>query len=161
MQQLIDECDFVGMSFYRPVSVPPTVDDFVRGIDYFRSEFSQHGLKLPRSKPLHFSEVGIGGGFNDDDEAHEARKAAETPWAGSGDGRINPWRNFEMKQLRRQYHEALLQFLATQPARHRVTASFFWSTGSWDPQGMRQPIYADNTIMAAIERHNKAARTSP
>src|SRR5438128_9565877 len=38
MQALVDECDFVGMSFYAPVTVSPTPDDFVRGIDKFMDE---------------------------------------------------------------------------------------------------------------------------
>jgi hypothetical protein len=58
--------------------------------------------------------------------------------------------------LRRLYHAALLEFLATQPASWQVSAAFFWSTGSWDPQGMRHPEFADPEIMRAIERHNRA-----
>ena len=88
----IDECDFVGMSFYRPVSVTPRVSDFVRGVDYFMEEFRNHGLSVPTTMPMHFSEVGIGGGHEDADVASEPAKAVETPWDGSGDPRTNPWR---------------------------------------------------------------------
>jgi hypothetical protein len=159
MQRLIDECDFIGMSFYRPVNVPPTTDDFVRGIDYFMSEFAQHGLTVPTAKPLHFSEVGIGGGYENDNDAGDPVKAAETPWAGSGDPRINPWSRKPMWEFRRQYHQALLEFLQTQPARWHVSAAFFWSTGSWDPQGLRHPIFGDAVIMNGVRRHNAAAST--
>ena len=61
MQALIDDCDFIGMSFYAPVTVSPTPDDFVRGIDRFMGEFKQYGLSVPTTKPMQFSEVGIGG----------------------------------------------------------------------------------------------------
>ena len=61
MQSLIDDCDFVGMSFYAPVSVRPTPDDFVRGIERYMNEFKEYGLSVPTTKPMQFSEVGIGG----------------------------------------------------------------------------------------------------
>lgn len=60
-----------------------------------------------------------------------------------------------MRELRRQYHRALLEFLAEQPAHWRVSAAFFWSTGSWDPQGMQEPAFADPEIIRAIEAHNR------
>jgi hypothetical protein len=157
MQSLMNESDFIGMSFYRPVNAQPTTEDFIRGIDHFMSEFAQHGLEVPTNKPLHFSEVGIGGGFEDDRVAASPAKAVETPWAGSGDERANPWRLEPMRQLRRQYHNALLAFLATQPAKWNVSAAFFWSTGSWDPQGLRHSLFADPEIVAAIKRHNSTA----
>jgi hypothetical protein len=142
------------MSFYRPVSLPVTTDDFVRGIDHYMSEFEQHGLNVPTTKPMHFSEVGIGGGFNNKDDAGDPVKAVETPWGGSSEPHRNPWRRPEMRELRRNYHDELLNFLTDQPARWHVTAAFFWSMGSWDPQGMRDPAFADDEISAAIIRHN-------
>ncbi|HEY3394502.1 MAG TPA: fibronectin type III domain-containing protein, partial [Lacipirellulaceae bacterium] len=157
MQKLIDDCDFVGMSFYRPVSLPPTSADFVRGIEHFMSEFHDHGLVVPTSKPLHFSEVGIGGGHDEMDTASDPAKAVETPWSGSGDPRINPWKSPAMEQLRRDYHTALLQFLSKQPARWHVSAAFFWGTGSWDPLGMRHPEFADPMIASAVQAHNLEA----
>jgi hypothetical protein len=158
MQALIDESDFVAMSFYRPVSVTPRAADFVRGVDHFMEEFRGHGLSVPLSTPIHFSEVGIGGGHDEDDIASDPAKATETPWAGSGNPRDDPWAEPEMRQLRRQYHQALLQFLETQPARWHVSAAFFWSTGSWDPQGIRHPEFADPEIIREIRRHNQPVR---
>jgi hypothetical protein len=159
MQLLIDESDFIGMSFYRPVSVPPRVGDFVRGVDNFMEEFREHGLSVPFGTPIHFSEVGIGGGHDEDDIASDPAKAAETPWGGSGNPRNNPWRNPAMQQLRRQYHHALLKFLEEQPARWPVSAAFFWSTGSWDPQGVRHSVFADQEISRAIQVHNQRIRS--
>jgi hypothetical protein len=156
MQSLIEECDFVGMSFYRPVSTQPTPDDFVRGIEHFMGEFREHGLTVPTTTPMHFSEVGIGGGRGSDVKSGP-EQAVQAPWTGSGDPRTNPWRSAPLRELRRQYHRALLEFLADQPARWRVSAAFFWSMGSWDPQGMRHPEFADAEIVEAIERHNRAA----
>jgi hypothetical protein len=154
MQALIDDCDFVGMSFYAAVTVSPTPDDFVRGIERFMGEFKQYGLTVPTSKPMHFSEVGIGGGLRSGEETHPA-KAVQSPWEGTASPRNNPWREESMQSLRRKYHSALLQFLAEQPAPWRVSAAFFWSMGSWDPIGQRQPEFADSEIIAAIEKHNR------
>ena len=156
MQALIDDCDFVGMSFYAPVTVSPTPDDFVRGIDRFMGEFKQYGLSVPTTKPMQFSEVGIGGRRLRSGEEPDPTKAVETPWEGTAFPRNNPWRDESMRSLRRQYHAALLQFLAQQPARWHVSAVFVWSMGSWDPIGLRQPEFADPEIIAAIEKHNRA-----
>lgn len=154
LQSLINDCDFVGMSFYRPVSVSPTADDFVRGIDHFMGEFQKHGINVPTTKPMHFSEVGIGGGHEDESAVDDPALAVQSPWAGSGWPGVNPWKSPAMQELRRQYHRALLEFLAEQPARWRVSAAFFWSTGSWDPQGMRHPEFADPEIVREIDAHN-------
>ncbi len=154
LQDVINSCDFVGMSFYRPVSLPPQADDFVRGVNQFMSEFERYGLQVPTSKPLHFSEVGIGGGHEEGDSTSDPAKAVESPWAGTADPRQNPWRNAEMIAMRRQYHEALLSFLAKQPARWRVSAAFLWSMGSWNPLDGRRGDFTDPEIVAAVEKHN-------
>jgi hypothetical protein len=146
------------MSFYRPVSETPRVADFVRGVDHFMEEFRGHGLSVPFTKPIHFSEVGIGGGHEDDEATSDPAEAVQTPWAGSGNPRINPWRQPAMQQLRRQYHRALLQFLEEQPARWAISAAFFWSTGSWDPQGIHHPEFADPDIVKAIRAYNQRIR---
>ena len=156
MQSLIGDCDFIGMSFYAPVTASPTTDDFVRGIERFMAEFKQQGLSVPTTKPLQFSEVGIGGGRLRGNEETSVIKAVESPWEGTAFPRNNPWRNDSMRALRRQYHTALLEFLTRQPVGRRVSAAFFWSLGSWDPVGLRQPEFADSVIIAAIERHNRA-----
>jgi hypothetical protein len=142
------------MSFYRPVRVNPTPDDFVRGIESYMSEFAKYGLTVPTTKPMHFSEVGIGGGHDGENAVDDPAKAVETPWAGSGWPGVNPWRNPAMRQLRREYHQALLEFLQKQPSPWRVSAAFFWSTGSWDPQGIRHPEFADPEISRDIRVHN-------
>lgn len=155
MQGLINDCDFVGMSFYAPVSTSPTPDDFVRGIDRFMGEFKQYGLSVPMDKPMQFSEVGIGGGHLRRGEKPTVANAVESPWEGTAFPRNNPWLDEALQRLRRQYYDALLQFLAVQPSRYRVSAAFGWSMGSWDPIGFGQPEFADSDIIAAIGKHNQ------
>ncbi len=155
MQGLIDDCDFVGMSFYAPITVSPTPDDFVHGIERFMAEFKQYGLSVPSTKAVQFSEVGIGGGRLRSGEEPDPAKAVQSPWDGTANPRDNPWRTAPMRNLRQQFHTALLQFLEKQPAQWRVSAAFFWSMGSWDPIGQRQPQFADPDIIAAIEQHNR------
>ena len=160
VQSLIDECDFIGMSFYAPVSTSPTTEDFVRGIDRFMGEFQQHGLSVATTKPIQFSEVGIGGGRLRNTEEPDLDKAVAAPWEGTTVSRQNPWRHESLRTLRRNYHSALLQFLADQPAGWRVSSAFLWSIGSWDPIGCRHPEFADLEIVAAIEDHNGAPTAS-
>jgi hypothetical protein len=154
LQGLIDDCDFVGMSFYVPVSVSPTRDDFVRGMDHFVNELKQHGLSVPESKPFQFSEVGIGGRRLRDGIA-DPEKAVAAPWEGTAFARNNPWSQKPMQQLRREFHTALLDFLDRQPAPWPVTGAFLWSMGSWDPLGHGDPAFADPQISQAIEQHNR------
>jgi hypothetical protein len=154
LQSLIDECDFVGMSFYAPVSISPTSDDFVVGIDRFMNEFKEYGLAVPTTTPMHFSEVGIGG-RSARSATLDPAQAVQAPWEGTANPRENPWSQEPMRKLRRQYHQALLEFLADQPAKWRVSGAFFWSMGSWDPLGHGQPQFADSGIVAAIEEHNR------
>jgi hypothetical protein len=156
MQGVINDCDFVGMSFYAPVSAKPTPDDFVRGIDRFMNEFKQYGLYVPADKPMQFSEVGIGGGRLRRGESPTVTKAVESPWEGTASPQNNPWRDESLRKLRQQYYDALLRFLAAQPARYRVSAAFGWSMGSWDPIGFRGPEFADAEITAAIGKHNRS-----
>lgn len=155
VQALIDRCDFVGMSFYRPVNVDVSPDDFVRGIDYFMSQLAQHGLEVSAGTELHFSEVGIGGA-HDGKPTDEPEDAVKSPWEGSADPAQNPWSaNASMRALRLRYHEALLEFLTKQPARWHVSGAFFWSMGSWDPQGMQHDEFADEKILKSVKAHNQ------
>jgi mannan endo-1,4-beta-mannosidase len=155
MQALIDECDFVGMSAYIQASNPPTVDDFVRGIDRFMKQFTALGLNVPTSKPLQFTEMGIGG-RRARPGVVDVEQALQAPWEGTADLRNNPWADESMRDLRRQYHQALIELLTTQPADWKVTAAFFWSMGSWDPWGHGESGFADPAIQKAIEDHNRA-----
>ncbi len=155
MQLLIEECDFVGISAYFPVSATPSIDDFLRGVDKFMNELARHGLTVPKDKPIAFSEVGIGGqqtrgGIVD------LEKAIQSPWEGTAVARNNPWAVDAMRDLRRQYHAQLTQLLATQPAPWRISSAFFWSMGSWDPWGHGEPAFADPEIEKSIENHNRA-----
>lgn len=159
MQKLIDTCDFVGMSFYRPVDVNPTRADFVRGIEHYMGEFQEFGLIVPTTKPMQFSEVGIGGSDTDDGAAPNLAKAAAAPWEGTANPQNNPWRDPSLQALRRQYHRSLLEFMDAQPARWPVTAAFFWSLGSWDPLGQQNAEFADPEIVAAVIRHNQSIRS--
>ena len=138
MQALIEDCDFVGMSFYAPVTVSPTPDDFVRGIDRFMAEIQT--ARVYRCRPPSRCTSPRSGSAVDVCVVVKnpiRSKAVETPWEGTAFPRNNPWRDESMRLLRRQYHAALLQFLTQQPARWHVSAVFVWSMGSWDPIGLR------------------------
>src|SRR5262249_38665015 len=122
----------------------------------FMNEFKQYGLDVSADKPMQFSEVGIGGGRLRRGESPTVAKAVESPWEGTAFARNNPWREESMRKLRRQYYDALLEFLATQRARYRVSAVFGWSMGSWDPIGLRQAEFMDPDIVVAVAKHNRS-----
>jgi mannan endo-1,4-beta-mannosidase len=155
MQRLIDETDFVGMSAYIQAGNPPTIDDFVRGIERFIKQFSALGLNVPTTKPLQFTEMGIGGRQLRPGKA-DVEQSLQAPWEGTAVVRQNPWVDDSLREMRQQYHEALIKFLTTQPADWRVTAAFFWSMGSWDPWGHGNLEFGDPVIQKGIEEHNRA-----
>ncbi|HEY6563521.1 MAG TPA: hypothetical protein VIY86_03445, partial [Pirellulaceae bacterium] len=157
LQELLERLQFLGFSDYRQVQVPPRIADFEEHVEYFLSEWKALGLEVPPAMPLHFSEVGIGG-YAATGHTEDPAAAVKTPYAGGGSHRGSPWVTPEMRTLRLEYHTALLAFLKQQSAIHPVTAAFLWSTGSWDPQGIREPGAADSEITQRIRTHNASAR---
>lgn len=63
-----------------------------------------------------------------------------------------------MIELRRAYHDALLEFLHTQPGPRRVEAAYLWSEGSWDPLGVHELALPDKEIGERIRGHNRKTR---
>jgi hypothetical protein len=161
VQKLLDQSDFLGFSCYGTVSLPPKLRDFTAIIDHFAAELKGKGVTIPEGLRLHFSEVGLGGGApsanSADSSAREPAQAAKAAWAGTGDPKKNPWGTKRMRDFRRAYHRALLQFLRTQPARWKVTAAFLWNTGSWCPYGFEVSAFADKKVIQMIRVHNTAA----
>ncbi len=155
VQMLIDRCDFIGLSDYRWFDLPPEPADFEEAIRVFLQEMEKHGAKVPREMPLHFTEVGIGGG-TEAGLAKTPAEAAVAPWEGSDDPNQNPWKPAAMQKFRVEFHQALLNFLAHQPTANRVTKAFLWSEGSWDPMGIIDQHFADEQIIKMIREHNDA-----
>ncbi|MEM6330845.1 MAG: hypothetical protein AAF790_11405 [Planctomycetota bacterium] len=160
LQHLLDACDFLGFSNYRPFAPPPTPKLFADATAGFLDELRTRGLSPPRV-PLHFSELGLGGG-----DAPAGKEtplaAAQKPWAGVGAGRRNPWTPAAMIELRRAYYGALIEFLAGNPSHgpdhnlpQRPAAVFLWSESSWEPLGVDTVRFADPEITHAIRRHNQ------
>lgn len=150
VQRLFDACDFLGISNYRPFTLPPTPEQFGAAIENFFEQLASQGVQWDLQKPLHFSEIGIGGGREDHRLATTPEEAAQTPWQGSDRSRRNPWKKPELRALRVAYHRALLDFLAHQPAAPRVTAAYLWSEGSWDPLGTIDEGFEDEEIRKMI-----------
>lgn len=157
VQRLFAESDFLGMSCYGSVSVPPQPKDFATTLEAFVADVKRHGVAIPLDLDLHFSEVGLGGGGSSqqpEDIEHTPATAASSPWAGTSDAGKNPWASTAMRDFRREYHQALLTFLQSQRSDRKVTAAFLWNTGSWCPYGSDNKTFTDAEIMAMIRRHN-------
>ncbi|MEM8946967.1 MAG: hypothetical protein AAGD11_17460, partial [Planctomycetota bacterium] len=153
-QGLVDECDFIGLSNYRWIDLPIDATHFEQAKAAFFVDMRNSGVTIPSGTPLHFSEVGIGGG-TDEGLASTPAQAAKTPWNGSDNPRKNPWTSPQMQQFRRDFHRALLAFLAQQPQENPVTDAFLWSEGSWDPLDTTDQGFADPRIIEMIQRHNQ------
>ena len=166
MNRLLAAVDYVGISHYRPVSVPPVAADFARGLRVFAGEFESLGTPLPEDVELHISEVGFGGGGRADDgavsiPAKTPAGAAAAPYLGTNDPASDPFAadRPEFVTLRRGYFAALADYLAGGAdddlgGLPRATACHLWSMGSWDPLGWRDAHFRDDEIAAAVRAHN-------
>ena len=162
LKKLWDACDFIGVSMYQRVSMPPRTEDFDLAVGLFAGEFNGLGCSLPSAKPLHFVEVGIGGGGLSESDwkpripATTAADAARAPYLGSPSAtEADPWSDPSLKSLRAGYHRALCLYLADTRQRHPVQRAFLWSFGSWDPQGLGEPRFGDIDIIRLISEHNR------
>lgn len=166
-KSLWNSCDFIGISMYQGVSVIPQASDFDLALGLFLGEFQARGCPLPSDKPLHFVEVGLGGGglssldWKNYIPAKQAADAARSPYLGTPIGdRINPWSQKELTELRIRYHKALCEFLSTPRSRYPVKQAFLWNFGSWDPLGIENSDFVNPTIRELVKTHNQNARTN-
>ena len=95
------------------------------------------GLNVPTTKPMQFSEVGIGGGRVRRTQ-NPNRESGRRPLGGHRQPAHNPWRQPSMQSLRRST-TALTPIYERAAGTVAVSAAFFWSMGSWDPIGVRDP----------------------
>ncbi len=158
---LLPASDFLGMSNYRWFEPPPEPEQFAGAVAVLRKQLADLGIPLPAALPLHFSEVGIGGGNSDGGLATSPAEAARSPWQGSDKAEENPWTHPAMRGFRVAYHRALLEFLADQDGPNPVTDAFLWSEGSWDPLDTTDRGFADEEIQRMIREHNESVRPHP
>ncbi|CAN5539231.1 hypothetical protein BH18VER1_BH18VER1_16200 [soil metagenome] len=162
LRKLWQACDFVGVSMYQKLGVPPRAGVIAASVEQFVAEFSELGCALPEATPLHLVEFGIGGGGQRPDETFHApalsvEAAARTPFVGTDKLEENPWHSAELVRLRRQTYAAFCDFLARPIAARPVHAAYSWSYGSWDVHGLVHPEFADAEISRRIHEHNRAA----
>ncbi len=161
MRKLIAASDFVGLSCYAKVSVPPVVADFTACVDRFCEEFAAAGCPIPPDKLLRWTELGHGGGGFDADwklkvPAPLLERMGNAAFFGTDKPEENPWQDPERLVFRRDFYKAALAFLSTQPARWRVENAYLWSYGSWDVHGIHGTAFGDPQTAEAIRKHNES-----
>lgn len=152
---LLADSDLLGMSEYRAFEPPPVPAEFAAAVRQFYAALDDLGVTGHRDLPLQFSEVGLGGGAGHNHPAQSPAVAAKMPWEGVDDLHRNPWAEESMRDFRRDFHAALLAFLAAPPTDVPVTDAFLWSEYSWDPLGVIDQGFDDDVITDAIRDHNK------
>ncbi len=163
LKKLWETCDFVGVSMYQKLEVPPRAENIAFNVGRFVGEFAGLGCALPAAKPLHFVEFGLGGGTQSPDgvfhsPAANAAEAARTPFVGTDKPAENPWANPALVELRRQTYAALCDFLARPSTSFPVPAAYVWSYGSFDVHGLGTPTFTDEEISRRIREHNRTSR---
>ena len=160
MQQLIAEADFVGISCYCKTGAIPDAADFQRCVESYCREYADLGCPIPESKPLRFTELGLGGGGFDKDwklvvPSPTPESMGKAAFFGTDELEKNPWLDEERSAYRRLFYKAALDFLKTQPAKWQVENAYLWSYGSFDVHGLKKPEFGDVSIAADIARHNQ------
>ncbi len=161
MNALIRAADFVGISCYAKVSVPPVPADFTACVHHFASEFAEVGCAIPKTKPLRFTEIGLGGGGFDKEwklsvPSPTPEGMARAAFFGTDDLAKNPWRVEANRAFRRQWYAAAMEFLTAQPAEWKVESAWLWSFASHDVHGFEKRDFRDESIVESIKKHNHA-----
>ena len=160
IRDLLDITDFIGISAYRSLSNPILSQQFENNVTGVQGELSRLNIHLAPNKIFQFTEVGLGGGFKNsigELPATSPEDAASAPWSGITHPYSvlhDPWQNPELKELRQQFHRALLDFLDLPQSQTGINGAYLWNSNSWDPQGLREAPYRDSTIVKMIETHN-------
>lgn len=159
MNALIKAADFVGISCYAKTSLPPQASDFTATVEHFAREFAEAGCPIPNDKPLRFTEIGLGGGGFDKDwkltvPSPTPEGMTRAAFFGTDELVKNPWVREDLRDFRRQWHCAALDFLATPHSPWRVQSAWLWSFGSFDVHGLEKPEFRDEEIVKMIQEHN-------
>jgi len=154
LQKLINEVDFLGFSFYHPVE-KKIEDHFSFGTKKFLWELKNKSLKLPENLPLHFTEIGLGGGNLSNDGRSRGNNAFEigkAPYAGlysSFNAQTSPWEISQNAIFRREFYNSLNNYLNSEFISNPVTRAFVWNADSWDVFGLYSGTegYSDQSII--------------
>lgn len=167
IRALFQQSDVIGISHYAPVgSSAPQPFRFDVAADTTAYELKFWGIDLRQlvtggRRDFLLSEVGLGGAQGDGKTpARNAAEAAALPLSGIWavyNRAQDPWQRQDMRQYRRQWSKALLEYLGTPSVRRwPVDAAFLWSVGSWDLAGVhpistsREGTFADGHVMQSM-----------
>ena len=163
LSKLWEVCDFIGVSMYQTLEVPPRAENIALNFGHFVNQFAALGCALPAAKPLHLVEFGLGGGAQLPDggfhaPAPSAAEAARTPFVGTDKPAQNPWADPALVALRRQTYAAFCEFLSRPSTSSPVPAAYVWSYGSFDVHGLVTPAFTDEEISRRLRDHNRNSR---
>jgi hypothetical protein len=171
VQKLFNSLDFLGFSFYHPIE--RSIDKhFEFGKKKFLWELKKKRIKLNRSIPLHFSEIGLGGGSRKNDGKTIGKDPTEVgaaPYAGlysDYDARTSPWKSEANTTFRFSFYKALNSFMKKESQNlprstleksavsNKVTKAFIWNATSWDVLGIypRTEGYTDERVIDLLFR---------
>jgi hypothetical protein len=156
IQKLFNSLDFLGLSFYHPVE-KKLEEHFNFGKKKFLWELKRKGIKLNPEIPLHFSEIGLGGGSVKNDGRTPGKNPEEigdAPYAGlysNYNPRTSPWDNSLNNEFRFNFYKNLKIFMDKEEAStmNKVTRAFIWNAASWDVLGIYPGTsgYSDNRLI--------------
>lgn len=146
IQKLLRKADYIGISNYAPLTHAVHTYEFQNGILIFNKELQALGISVndlynTRSRfSIHYAEIGIGGGTQDNVPARNTTEAAASPYAGilgPYDLRTDPWKSNAMTMFKRLYYKQLIKWCSqnTGPDFH-VSHVNLWNVASWDHLGI-------------------------
>ena len=173
LAQLFEKIDFIGLSAYGSTSPQPNSKDFDQTIKGFAAELKEFGIplnQLSKTKELHFSEFGHGGGAPPPVQKQGDFKVENQAWGGVHGPYVrknDPWQSQAQKIYQKNFYCAGLLYLSNQkPATYRVTHAYLWNLTSWDVQGLypssktKEGTYRNESIAKMINDYNRTGTIS-
>ncbi len=163
LQKLIQELDFLGFSNYKAVNPRKNEIQFQDAVWDFIKELKTFGIIFPKTKELHFSEIGIGGGarkYDGHTAATSYKEALGSPYSGIHSAyskATDPWSNLEVKKARYFYYYTLAKYLSKKK-RYNLTRAYLWNVGSWDFMSIYPGTwgYEDSEITKYLIKYNNS-----
>lgn len=130
--------DFIGLSSYAPLPAIITPDAMEVAIQTAAFELKYFGIDLKslvKTKPVIYSEQGIGGCTDNNTVAPDFDYLRNHPYSGSPptySAQLDPWLVPEFKAYRRRLYQVMSYWAALGGGpQYRIDSVYVWNSGSW------------------------------
>jgi hypothetical protein len=173
IHQLLNACDYLGISSYSRAGANPTVRDMESAVRKYDAELKAMSFDLRKwrelpGKKFIMNEFGLGGGISEcgDTPARNRAEAGRFPWMGGTktyNPEINPWSRPWNREYLNDYYKKAIEYSAMGGLEYKVDDMYLWTIVSWDIQAIhpassvwmqRDQGYGVPEVAAMVKAHN-------